>query len=194
MDSKRSGGANTWSANRQDAGLAAKAARSHRPGRAGAEGESTWARLELEVTERSFQLFFLRPLATLSFPEDKILLTVSIKYIDKIPRRSDDILKEFQMNRIMKVSILFVAVIVLFAGCVTNEHIVGAGPQGSNTVEAQQWYVLWGLVPLNTVDTNAMAGDADDYLITTEQDVLDVVINMFTSIATVQTRSVNVTK
>ncbi|MFP4153074.1 MAG: Bor/Iss family lipoprotein [Alkalispirochaeta sp.] len=98
------------------------------------------------------------------------------------------------MNRVLKASVLFVVVVLFLAGCVTNEHIVGNGPQGNVTVEAQQWYVLWGLIPLNEVDTNAMAAGSEDYLITTEQDVLDVVINMFANVATVQTRSVNVTK
>ncbi|MDA3949867.1 MAG: hypothetical protein PF508_11685 [Spirochaeta sp.] len=98
------------------------------------------------------------------------------------------------MSRVLKVSVLFVVIALFLAGCVTNEHIVGDGPQGSTTVEAQQWYVLWGLVPLNDVDTYAMADGSEDYLITTEQDVLDVVINIFTNVATVQTRSVNVTK
>ena len=98
------------------------------------------------------------------------------------------------MSRVLKASVLFVVIALFLAGCVTNEHVVGKGPQGNTTAEAQQWYVLWGLVPLNEVDTNAMADGAEDYLITTQQDVLDIVINMFTNIATVQTRSVNVTK
>jgi hypothetical protein len=98
------------------------------------------------------------------------------------------------MSRVLKASVLFVVIALFLAGCVTNEHIVGNGPQGGTTVEAQQWYVLWGLVPLNEVDTNAMADGAEDYLITTQQDVLDIVINMFTNIATVQTRSVDVTR
>ncbi|MFP4407564.1 MAG: Bor/Iss family lipoprotein [Spirochaetaceae bacterium] len=98
------------------------------------------------------------------------------------------------MKRVTKLSILLVAMVLLFAGCATNEHIVGAGPQGAETVSAQQWYVLWGLVPINEVDTNEMAGGAEDYLITTEYDVLDVIINFFTNIATVQVRSVDVSK
>lgn len=98
------------------------------------------------------------------------------------------------MNRVLKASVLFVVVVLFFAGCVTNEHMVGSGPQGTEVVEAQQWYVLWGLVPLNDVDTNEMAAGSEDYLITTQQDVLDIVINMFANVATVQTRSVNVTR
>jgi hypothetical protein len=39
-----------------------------------------------------------------------------------------------------------------------------------------------------------MAGSAKNYTIKTEQSVLDVVINLFTSIVTVNSRTVTVTK
>ena len=98
------------------------------------------------------------------------------------------------MSRVLKATVLAAAVVLLFSGCVTHEHVVGAGPQGSASVTAQQWYVLWGLVPINEVDTRMMAEGAEDYRITTEYDFLDIVINAFANSVTVTTRTVTVTR
>jgi hypothetical protein len=68
------------------------------------------------------------------------------------------------------------------------------GARGNQTTEQRQWHVLWGLVPINTVDTAAMSGGADNYTVHTETSVLDFVINLFTSIVTVNSRTVTVTK
>ena len=71
---------------------------------------------------------------------------------------------------------------------------VGAGPSTGQAAEARQWYILWGLVPLNDVDSQAMAAGATDYEIQTEQSFLDVVMNIFTGIITVYSRTVTVTQ
>lgn len=96
----------------------------------------------------------------------------------------------------MKKSILGIALVLIFilAGCATHIHQVGNGAQGYEVVEARQWYILFGLAPLNTVDTNQMAGDATDYEIKTETTVLDFIFNMFTSYVTVNSRTVSVKK
>ena len=59
---------------------------------------------------------------------------------------------------------------------------------------ARQWYVLFGLVPINEVDTNAMAGTATDYEIMTQHTGLDVIINIFTGVISVNSRTVIVRK
>jgi len=41
------------------------------------------------------------------------------------------------------------------------------------TVEERQWDVLWGLVPINEVKSEEMAGDAEDYVVDTELTFLD---------------------
>ena len=46
---------------------------------------------------------------------------------------------------------------LLLSACSTHTHVVGNGPSKGETVQARQWYILWGLIPLNNVDTNAMA-------------------------------------
>ncbi len=95
----------------------------------------------------------------------------------------------------MRKRVIGVLLLVLFlTGCAGHVHTVGTGPQGSSVVEARQWYVLWGLVPINDVDTSVMAAGAGNYQIETEQSFLDVVINIFTGMITVQSRTVTVTR
>lgn len=92
------------------------------------------------------------------------------------------------------VSIVLLLAIIMMLGCATHIHKVGQGAQGSDVTEARQWYVLWGLVPINTIDTAEMVGEAENYTIKTEQSVLDVIINIFTTYVTVVSRTVTVTK
>ncbi len=94
-----------------------------------------------------------------------------------------------------KFSALVLILGLLFViGCSTHVHTVGDGPQGNDMIESRQWYVLWGLVPMNVVDTNAMAGAATDYEITTEHTALDFIINVFTGAVTISSRTVTVRK
>ena len=62
-------------------------------------------------------------------------------------------------------------------GCSMHVHKVGNGAQGNDVTVARQWYLLAGLVPLNAVDTNTMAGAATDYEIRTTQTVLDALVS-----------------
>ena len=90
--------------------------------------------------------------------------------------------------------IMAAIMMVSIVGCYAQTFVVGNGAQSSQVEETRQWYILFGLVPLNTVDSKAMAGDATNYTIHTEQTFLDVVINIFTSAVTVYSRTVTVTK
>ncbi len=90
--------------------------------------------------------------------------------------------------------LLLVAILFTLAACYTHVHTVGKGPQGRGSMEARQWYFLWGLMPLNNVDTAQMAAGAMDYEIKTEQAPLDIIIGMFTSTVTIYSRTVTVTK
>ena len=85
-------------------------------------------------------------------------------------------------------------VVALVAGCSAHVHQMGQGTRGNQVEQQRQWYVLFGLVPINNVDTQDMAGEADDYTIKTEQSFLDVVISIFTLVASVNSRTVTVTK
>jgi len=89
---------------------------------------------------------------------------------------------------------LLVLIFLLAVGCSTNIHTIGNGPQKNEVTQARQWYILFGLVPLNEVNTQTMAGNAENYEIKTEQSFLDGVINAFTGAVTVTSRTVTVTK
>ena len=58
-------------------------------------------------------------------------------------------------------------------------HTVGDGAKGNTEVVQRQWYVLWGLVPLNDVSTASMAGGAEDYNIEVKQSFVDAIIGGF---------------
>ena len=87
----------------------------------------------------------------------------------------------------------------LFA-CSSHTHVVGSGPSSGVTVSARQYYVLWGLVPVGIgggADTNAMAGDAENYAIETKAAFMDYLISGLANAiipTTLSARTVTVTK
>ena len=93
---------------------------------------------------------------------------------------------------------------IFFVGCAAHIHHVGAGPQIGYKVTARQYYLLWGLVPLNSVDTNELAGTdingnpIEDYEIQTQVGPLDIVINTISFVFGYQilltSRTVTITK
>lgn len=95
-----------------------------------------------------------------------------------------------------RMAVLMVVVLIAsFAiGCAAHIHTIGEGPQQSGKEEGRQWYILWGLVPLNEVDSKAMAGGASDYEIKTEMSPIDFLIGIPASLVTIQSRTVTVTK
>ena len=93
-----------------------------------------------------------------------------------------------------KIISLAVISVFLLTSCYTMTHKVGEGAKGNSTTSERQWYVLWGLVPINSVDSKQMAGGAKDYTVTTEMTFVDVVIGAFTGLITVQPMSVKVKK
>jgi len=98
------------------------------------------------------------------------------------------------MGKIIIVSLLVAALCFSVIGCYTLQHQVGNGAQGSTTVSARQWYILWGLVPINTVDSQAMAAGATNYDVKSQMSFVDVVIGIFTGSVTVYCQTVTVTK
>jgi len=97
------------------------------------------------------------------------------------------------MKKMIKV-VTVVLLVLFFVGCTTHVHKVGSGPQTYDTEELRQWYILWGLVPINDVDTKDMAGDAINYKIKTEVTPIDVLISIPASTITVTSRTVTVVK
>ena len=96
---------------------------------------------------------------------------------------------------------------ILCVGCATHVHTVGNGPQQGGKVTARQFYLFYGLVPLNSVDTNEMAGkDANgnyitNYDIKTQHGPVDILLGMGLGMLTygigpviIQSRTVTVIK
>ena len=81
-----------------------------------------------------------------------------------------------------------------FFSCATHTHTVGSGPSTGEAVSETQWWILGGLIALNEVDTNAMAGGAANYEITTSMEPMDIIIGIPCSYVTVSRRTVTVTK
>ena len=103
-------------------------------------------------------------------------------------------------NKLITITLI---ISMLFIGCATHIHTVGYGPQSGIKASARQYYLLWGLVPLNTVDTNEMAGtdingnQIEDYEIQTQFGILDIAINWISIMTTglfISSRTVTVTK
>jgi hypothetical protein len=97
------------------------------------------------------------------------------------------------MKKMLKV-VSIILLILFFVGCTTHIHKVGSGPQSYDSEELRQWYVLWGLVPINDVDTKDMAGGALNYKIKTEFTPIDFLISIPASVVTVSSRTVTVVK
>ena len=92
----------------------------------------------------------------------------------------------------MKKIISVCTLLIFLASCATHTHIVGNGASGSNTITKRQLYVL-NIVPINDIDTNIIAGDAEDYTIVTTQTFVDGLITAVTG-GVISIRSVSVTK
>ena len=102
-------------------------------------------------------------------------------------------------NKLITITLI---ISMLFISCATHLHTVGYGPQIGAKATARQYYLLWGLVPINTIDTNEMAGldingkQIENYEIQTQVGPLDVVINsvsLFTIGMILTSRTVTVT-
>ena len=91
-------------------------------------------------------------------------------------------------------AVFMLAVMMFMVGCAAHTHVVGNGAQGNEVTQQRQWYVLFGLIPINNVDTEQIAQGTADYTIKTEQSALDVIINIFTGMVSVYSRTVTITQ
>lgn len=80
------------------------------------------------------------------------------------------------------------------AGCFSQKVDVGAGASSGQEQELNQWFALWGLVPITSIDAQSAIGDAQDYTVHSVFTPIDVVINIFTSIVTVYRKSIIIEK
>ena len=85
---------------------------------------------------------------------------------------------------------LVVAMMSTSLGCFSMRHTVGSGPSTGVKTKERQWYALWGLVRLGREDSKDMAGSTENYRVTTKHGVFDIVINLFTGIVSVCSRTI----
>jgi hypothetical protein len=98
------------------------------------------------------------------------------------------------MNRKLSGALSALTLTLALSGCYTLNHTVGRGAQGNDDEEKRQWYALWGLVPFDEVDSQDLANGAQDYSVRTQWTPIDILINIFTGIVTITSRTVTVTK
>ena len=97
----------------------------------------------------------------------------------------------------MKKTFAIILILVFAVACSTHIHTIGTGSQTGVENTARQYYLLYGLIPLNSVNTDEMAGSAANYEIQTQVGGMDVVINIASAVAIagiVSSRTVTVTK
>ena len=95
-----------------------------------------------------------------------------------------------------KILVAVVVVVLCFSlmGCWTFQHQVGTGAQTGVKVEKKQWFILFGLVPLNEIDSKTLAAGAENYTVQTQMSFVDVVISLITANITIYPQTVTVTK
>lgn len=83
---------------------------------------------------------------------------------------------------------------LLFFGtaCHVHTHRVGGGATGIGEESARQYYIFFGLMPLNEVDAQRMAGDLVGYEVTTERSLVDYLLMPALGLATITSRTVTV--
>ena len=78
--------------------------------------------------------------------------------------------------------VFFVAVALFLSSCMATMHTVGTGGKGNCKSPGQydakkkQWYILYGLIPLNHIDSKDLAGGVQNYTIRTTTSFGDCLI------------------
>ena len=94
----------------------------------------------------------------------------------------------------LKVFLVTYLLVFLLSSCMSLTHVVGTGASSGVTSEKKQWYALWGLVPINEVNSKAMAEGASNYTINSKGKFIDYVISAFTSAVSVNVQTITVQK
>ncbi len=89
---------------------------------------------------------------------------------------------------------LLLALCLGSSGCMTQVHTVGAGPTGVEVVSGRNWYGFFGLLRLNYLDPERLAGKATSYRVTTQYTLWDGILNLIFLPLTIKTKSVWVEK
>ncbi len=84
------------------------------------------------------------------------------------------------------------AALACLCGCVSHTHVVGLGPTGTGESSARQYYIFFGLVPLNEVDTQRMAPELTSYSVYTRMAFVDLLLAPILLPLTATSRTVTV--
>ena len=76
------------------------------------------------------------------------------------------------------------------AGCVSHNHNIGLGATGTGKVSARQYYILFGLIAVNDVDSQRLATDLTSYSIETGFGIVDLLWSPFLLPLTMTSRTV----
>ena len=82
------------------------------------------------------------------------------------------------------------ALAAVLPGCVSHTHSVGLGGTGTAVTSSRQFYLFFGLVPINTVETQRLASDLTSYTIDTRFGLVDLLLAPFLLPVTLTTRTV----
>ena len=99
------------------------------------------------------------------------------------------------IRRPPRTALLFVvlaAALALLPACVVHRHRVGNGPIGAAEETRRQFYIFFGWLRLNDVDTQRIVADASSYDIETEFSLVDVLLAPLLLPLTVTSRTVTV--
>ena len=98
----------------------------------------------------------------------------------------------------MRKSLLSVACALLLTAsltsCHTLDHQIGTGAKGNSEESERQWYILFGLIPINEIDSQDMAGGATNYDVKSEVTFADILLSIVTGLVTIDCQTVTVTK
>ncbi len=117
-------------------------------------------------------------------------LTVSYATKERIKNLGPlKIVQTIVMLRIATLILIAFCVLTLIS-CASHTHTIGEGPAFDRTEVQRQWYILYGLVPINDIDTQVMADGKSNYEITTEVGIVDWLYMAVLSPATITCRTV----
>ena len=83
---------------------------------------------------------------------------------------------------------------MLASACVSHTHRIGLGPTGLGSESARQYYLFFGLVAINDVDVQRLAGDLSSYEIDSRFSFVDFLLTPLMLPFTVTSRTVTVSK
>lgn len=78
------------------------------------------------------------------------------------------------------------------AGCASHTHVVGLGPTGTGETTVRQYYIFFGLIALNEVDTQRLAPELTSYAVHTRIAFVDLLLAPLLLPLTATSRTVTV--